>query len=62
MTSKFLSGQNVRLCRSLFHGWADGEYKIIRSLPENRGEQQYRVKSEQESHERVVNESDMETA
>jgi hypothetical protein len=63
MTSKFCSGQNVRLLRSLSRKWAaDGDYQIVRTLPENAGEPQYRVKSAHEAHERVINESDMETA
>jgi hypothetical protein len=61
MTSQFHSGQTVRLSRSLAHkSAAGGEYKIVRQLPENGGEQQYRIKSLHEPHERVVKESDLE--
>jgi hypothetical protein len=61
MTTQFRSGQTVRLTRGLVHkSAADGEYKIVRQLPENGGEQQYRIKSVREPHERVVKESDLE--
>jgi hypothetical protein len=61
MTTQFRSGQTVRLSRSLLHrSPAAGEYKIIRLLPDDGGEQQYRVKSVREPHERVVKESDLE--
>jgi hypothetical protein len=39
---------------------ADGDYRIVRQLPDNGGEQQYRIKSVREPHERVVKESDLE--
>ena len=61
MTTQFRSGQTVRLTRGLVQkSAADGEYKIVRQLPENGGEQQYRIKSVREPHERVVKESDLE--
>jgi hypothetical protein len=63
MTPRFRSGQTVRLSRGLLHrSAADGEYKIIQELPESSGEQQYRIKSGREPHERVVKESDLEKA
>jgi hypothetical protein len=61
MTTQFRSGQTVRLSRGLaLKSAAEGEYKIVRQLPENGGEQLYRVKSSREPHERVVKESDLE--
>jgi hypothetical protein len=61
MTPQFRSGQTVRLSRGLpFKSAADGDYKIVRQLPDNGGEQQYRIKSVREPHERVVKESDLE--
>jgi hypothetical protein len=60
MTTQFRSGQTVRLSRGLLHKSAAGEYKIVRQLPDNGGEQQYRIKSAREPHERVVKESDLE--
>jgi hypothetical protein len=61
MTTQFRPGQTVRLSRGLaLKSAADGEYKIVRQLPENGAEQQYRIKSSREPHERVVKESDLE--
>ncbi len=61
MTPQFRSGQMVRLARGLLSRWATaGEYKIVRQLPDNGGEQQYCIKSVSEPHERVVRESDLE--
>jgi hypothetical protein len=61
MTPQFQSGQRVRLSRSLAHrSAAPGEYYIVRPLPENAGEQLYRIKSLHEPHERVVKETDLE--
>ena len=61
MSHQFRSGQTVRLNRSLSNrSAATGDYKIVRPLPDNGGELQYRIKSEREPHERVVKESDLE--
>jgi hypothetical protein len=63
MTHPFRSGQMVRLCRGLaYRSAADGDYKIIRQLPDDGGELQYRIKSMREPHDRVVKESDLEKA
>lgn len=60
MTAKFRSGQTVLLNRNMPYKWAaDGEYKIIRQLPESDGALRYRVKSVREAHERVVTEDDL---
>jgi hypothetical protein len=59
MSSRFHSGQSVRLVRSSLRSAADGEFKIVRSLPDDGGETQYRIKSVREPHERVVKESDL---
>ena len=60
MSYQFRSGQTVRLCRSPYRSSALGDYKIIRQLPSNGGELEYRVKSLREPYERVVKESDLE--
>jgi hypothetical protein len=60
MGLQFRSGQTVRLCRSPYRSTAVGEYEIVRQLPSNGGEAQYRVKSLREPYERVVKESDLE--
>ena len=58
MTHKFRSGQTVHLSRSLAARSAPGgDYKVVRQLPVDGGEPQYRIKSENEPHERVVKES-----
>jgi hypothetical protein len=63
MTHQFRSGQMVRLCRGLpYRSAAEGDYKIVRQLPDSGGELQYRIKSMREPHERVVKESDLEKA
>jgi len=63
MTSRFRSGETVRLLRNLsLRAAAEGEFKIVRELPDEGGETQYRVKSEREPHDRVVKESDLEKA
>jgi len=63
MTHKFHSGQTVHLSRSLAAGSAPGgDYKVVRQLPADGGEPQYRIKSVREPYERVAKESDMERA
>ena len=59
MNNQFRPGQTVRLVRSSLRSAADGEFKIVRPLPDNGGETQYRIKSMREPHERVVMESDL---
>lgn len=60
MSHQYRSGQTVRLCRSPYRSAATGEYKIVKQLPPNGGEVEYRVKSLREPYERVVKESDLE--
>lgn len=62
MAYQFQSGQLVRLSRSIRHNGAQGDYEIIRRLPDENGEQRYRIKSIQEPYERVAKESDLEHA
>jgi hypothetical protein len=38
---------------------AAGDYQILRQLPDNGGEAQYRIKNGREAHERVAKESDL---
>jgi hypothetical protein len=58
MTPQFQIGQTVRLVRG-FPNRADGDYRIVRQLPDNGGEPQYCIKSDREPHERVVKEGDL---
>jgi hypothetical protein len=60
MAHQFRSGQLVRLRRNIRYGAAQGDYEIVRQLPDEGGELQYRIKSVREPHERVVKESDLE--
>jgi hypothetical protein len=63
MSNLFQSGQTVRLVRTLsLRVAAEGEFKIVRALPNDGGEMQYRIKSAREPHDRVVKESDLQTA
>ncbi|MEZ5785035.1 MAG: hypothetical protein R3D62_00785 [Xanthobacteraceae bacterium] len=62
MVHQYQSGQLVRLCRNIRHNAAEGNYEIVRRLPDEGGEQRYRIKSIREPHERVVKESDLERA
>jgi hypothetical protein len=58
--TRYRPGQTVRLTRSFPNkAAAEGDYKIVRQLPDNGGELQYRVKSVREPHERVVKESEL---
>ena len=45
MRHRFRAGQTVRLVRSSLRTVADGEFKVIRPLPDDGGEAQYRIKS-----------------
>jgi hypothetical protein len=59
MSNQFHTGETVRLVRSSLRFAADGDFEIVRSLPDNGGETQYRIKSVREPHDRVVKESDL---
>ena len=59
MTHQFRAGQTVHLLRSPLRAAAGGEFKVVRPLPDDGGETQYRIKSVREPHERVVKESDL---
>jgi hypothetical protein len=61
--SKFTVGQSVRFTSNTFgRPGASGTYKILRLLPLENDEQQYRIKSAHESHERVARESQLDRA
>jgi hypothetical protein len=62
MSHQFRPGQTVRVRRGFPNRSAvEGDYKVIRTLPESGGELEYRVKSVREAYERVVKESDLQT-
>ncbi len=60
---RFRLGDKVLLSRGFPYRWAArGDYEVVRQLPDSNGEFQYRIKSVQESYERVVGESELESA
>jgi hypothetical protein len=59
---KFHIGEIVELSRAMLRSASGGVYKITKRLPESAGEYEYRVKSTNEQHERVVRESELSKA
>jgi hypothetical protein len=55
---KFAAGQRVALVgeRTLSASAPRGIYRIVSVLPNDRGPQQYRVRSDGETHDRIVDE------
>jgi hypothetical protein len=63
MAHRFRPGQSVRFCRGYpYREAAEGSYEVIRQLPQDGGDYQYRIKSAREQHERVVKEHELERA
>ena len=58
-THKFHIGQTVFLDASLARNIPGGAYIVTKELPERDGEFEYRLKSINEPHERVVRESQL---
>ena len=56
---KFKVGQMVKYIGRFGHGAVSGVYKVTQLLPPEGDDNQYRVKSANESHERVVKESQL---
>jgi hypothetical protein len=56
---KFKIGQAVDLVTSTARSAASGRYQIVSLRPTDGGDPQYRIKSKNEAHERVVSESDL---
>jgi hypothetical protein len=57
---KFRVGQKVALVRGRVAGPADpSKFEIVRTLPESGGNNQYRVRSLADGHERVVMEPEL---
>ena len=62
-THKFSVGESVHLTAGVFtRGGATGIYKVTQLLPSDGDEQQYRIKSASEPHERVAKQSQLEPA
>ena len=63
LAHKFRVGDNVHIIAGLLgRGDAGGVYKVVRVLPTEGDEQQYRIKSANEPHERVAKQSQLERA
>jgi hypothetical protein len=58
-THKFKVGQTVDLVQSVSRSAASEHYEILSLRPAEGGSPQYRIKSRNESYERVVAESDL---
>jgi hypothetical protein len=56
---KFPVGERVRLAAHVHRIAVAGGYVITKLLPERDGECEYRIKSTNESHERVARESEL---
>lgn len=58
---KFSAGERVSVAR-LGAGGASGIFRIVNALPRERGPQQYRVRSDGETFDRIVDEARLEAA
>lgn len=56
---KFHTGDFVRFSPGPFDHGPSGDYRIVRPLPADNVENQYRVKNARDGHERVVRESQL---
>ena len=56
---KFRTGQHVNLLPPISRHASGGVYVVTKQLPESAGEYEYRIKSINELHERVVRESEL---
>ena len=61
-TYKFHLGETVQLLPPMSRHASGGVYEVTKKLPERAGEYEYRIKSINEPHERVVRESDLDKA
>lgn len=58
--TKFGAGQRVSVIRSGAFSAPSGSYKIVSALPLERGPQQYRVRNEGETFDRILDEARLE--
>lgn len=56
---KFKVGQTVILSRAIARNMPGGTYQITKQLPRRNGEYEYRIKSINEQHERVMREIEL---
>jgi len=61
-THKFRIGQFVHLSPAASRNASGGVYVVTKRLPESTGEYEYRIKSINEPHERLVRESELRRA
>jgi hypothetical protein len=62
MTHKFKVGETVFLRSAASRNAPSGAYEVTKQLPGTGGEREYRIKSANEPHERVVRESELTSA
>ena len=60
--TKFGAGQRVSVVRTGSFSAPAGVYRVVTALPNDRGPQQYRVRNEGESFDRVLDEVRLEEA
>lgn len=60
--AKFGAGQRVSVVRSGSFSAPSGTYRVITALPRERGPQQYRVRNDGETFDRVLDEARLEEA
>jgi hypothetical protein len=56
---KFRIGESVMVKRSIGRNVPGGVYEVIKQLPHNGREYEYRIKSANEEHERVAGEGEL---
>jgi hypothetical protein len=59
---KFRTGQHVQFSSAIIRNASRGVYVVTKQLPESAGEYEYRIKSINEPHERLVRESELRKA
>jgi len=59
MAHMFAVGQTVTLTPKVLRSAVAGDYEVVRLLPDGPEGPQYRIKSKQENHERVVLEREL---
>ena len=62
MLHKFHVGETVTMSPATSRNVPGGVYEVIKRLPDNRGEPEYRIRSANEPHERVARESELTSA
>lgn len=53
---RFATGQKVKVAASKLYRQPKGEYRVVSAMPASSGAMQYRIKGDQESYERVIDE------